>query len=125
MEAVMTKQELSIIGFIKNKLGTDRKWALRALEVIYNEQTDQEKGEQQTRNQNGVGFSALDSKILSGIYEFYYKNGFVTDKQLQNVVFKKMPKYASQIFSLNRDNEEFMYKMDKMMNSQKGDSANE
>lgn len=83
-------------SFIRNKVASDNRWALRGLLAIYKFQTEVEKSMQDTVESNGVGFNGVDSKILSSIAEFYLKNNVITNKQL-NVVKKLMPKYANQL----------------------------
>lgn len=59
--ATVTK-ELIQEGIAKNPL-----WAQRALEVIYNFQTQDEKSAQTTKVVNGVGFTAYDAPLLSDL----------------------------------------------------------
>ena len=91
-----TKKDL--LGFLKYKLGTDDKWALRALQRIYEGQTVEELNEESTQELYGLGFTGFDAPILTSIYKSYLEHGKrLTPKQL-NVVKKMMGKYAGQIY---------------------------
>ena len=110
----MNAIELRSIDFLKKKLGSDRRWAVRALERIYNSQQPDEIESRQTLSKNDVGFSAVDAPILTGVYQFYQKHGYLTDKQLNNVVFKIMPRYASQLYRQISSKDEDKKKLDQM-----------
>ena len=84
------------VSFIRNKVASDNRWALRGLLAIYKFQTEAEKSIQDTVENNGVGFNGADSKILSSIAEFYLNNNVITNKQL-DIVKKRIPKYANQL----------------------------
>lgn len=110
----MNAIELRSIDFLKKKLSSDRRWAVRALERIYNSQQPDEIESRQTLNKNGVGFSSVDAPILTGIYQFYQKRGYLTDKQLDKIVFKIMPRYASQLYRQISSRDEDKKKLDQM-----------
>lgn len=82
---------------IKDMLLTNDKAVIRGMLVIYEYQTEDEKDTEQTKHQNGMGFTGIDAFILTEFVKFYQNNGFLTKKQL-DIVRKKMPKYAGQIF---------------------------
>lgn len=88
------------LGFIRGKIGSDRNWAIRALVVIYGNQTNDEKNQGVAIHNNRIGFSSLDSKILTELANFYLSRNFLTDKQMQ-IVFSRIRKYASQILHLS------------------------
>ena len=88
------------IQFIKNKITTNDAWAVRALMRIYDNQTSEEQNESQTKNDNGIGFCAIDANFLSGVAQFYKKNGFLSAKQ-KAVLKKKIGKYASQLYMVS------------------------
>lgn len=91
-----TKKDL--LAFLKKKLGEDEKWALRALQRIYEGQTYEELNEENTKELNGLGFTGFDAPILTSIYKSYLEhNKRLTPKQMQ-VVMKMMGKYAGQIY---------------------------
>lgn len=88
------------IEFIRNKISSDRAWALKALTRIYEAQTEEEKTSASTIESNGIGFNGLDSSFLTSVTEFYLRTGFVSDSQL-SFIFKKIGKYASQIYRIS------------------------
>lgn len=96
----MTYKELttkkSKIDFIRTKLQSDAKWAVRGLVKIYDFQTESEKNIGNTTDNNGVGFSGIDGDILSSFAEQVKKGRNLSLKQM-SVVFGSMPKYATQL----------------------------
>ena len=91
-----TKKDL--LSFLKYKLSSDDKWALRALQRIYEGQTIEELNEENTKELNGLGFTGFDAPILTSIYKSYLEHGKnLTPKQM-SVVKKMMGKYAGQIY---------------------------
>jgi len=84
--------------YIKNQLATNQAWAIRALVKVYTLQTLDEQCTGQTANLNGVGFSGIDSKILSSFAEQVNKGRTLSVKQMA-IVFKKMPRYHKQVAS--------------------------
>jgi len=85
--------------FLKAKLSTDKAWAIRGMIAIFRYQTEQEKAVDTTVEDNGIGFSGSDAFILSVFSKSYQKYNNLTDKQMA-IVFKKMPKYASQLIRI-------------------------
>lgn len=55
----------------------------RALVVLYNRQTLDERQREETRHHNGVGFTGADAGIGTNMATFYLRNGYLTKKQLQ------------------------------------------
>ena len=90
----MTKKEL--IAALKERLATDDRWALRALSVVYRNQTADEQATQQTIEHNGIGFSGPDAEILSSFAQQYQRRGTLSPRQM-NLLRRKMPSYASQV----------------------------
>ncbi len=84
------------VALIREKLKTDRNWALRGLLVIYDNQTEDEKNVEQTVEHNGIGFTGADAEFLSSLASQYRRKGYLSTKQL-SILFKKIPKYASQL----------------------------
>jgi len=85
--------------FVKDKLATNDVWATRALVVINNHQTNEERDCAQTAESNGVGFSQAHS-FLSKYAEFYEKRGFLSPKQM--VTIKKfIKKYHRQVIEFS------------------------
>jgi len=81
---------------IRGKLLEDDNWLIRALQAIYQRQTEHERANRNTKVLNNVGFNAMDADFLTGMVAFYKDRGFFTPKQLQ-VIRKKMVKYAGQL----------------------------
>ena len=71
---------IDLIKLIRDKVASDRRWAIRALAVAYRENL----------------IPIIDRQLLHGIHEFRLKSGFITDKQLA-VVQEKLPKYAAKL----------------------------
>jgi len=86
--------------FLKEKLSSNKKWALRALVKIWEHQTEEEKQIGHTIDYNGVGFSGVDSDILSSFAEQYLEKGYLSKKQMK-YVFKLIPKYWKQILTIS------------------------
>lgn len=87
--------------FIKDKLTNDTRWMERGVIVLYQHQTDEEKGSKQTIEYNNVGFNGSDSKYLTWVAEWLLKD---TRNHLSgnhiNKVGKMLPKYWKQIQTL-------------------------
>lgn len=73
--------------------------AKKALLVIFEHQTEEEKVIRETRENNGVGFNGTDAHILSEFAKQLQEKGWLSQKQMA-IVRKKMPKYAGQLFRL-------------------------
>lgn len=84
--------------FVKGMLKTNDAWALRALIVIYQHQTDDEQASGLTSHDNGVGFSGCDSEILSSFAVQYQNRRWLSPKQMA-ILFRKIHKYAGQIIA--------------------------
>jgi hypothetical protein len=82
------------------KLATNKEWALRALQIIYNQQTEDEQASGQTRYHNNVGFSGTDSDFLSSLARQHRERGWLTRNQMKHL-HKIMPKYWNQILQLS------------------------
>jgi hypothetical protein len=90
----MTKKEL--LAALKERLARDDRWALRALTLVYRNETAAEQASQQTIEHNGIGFSGPDAEILSSFAQQYQRRGLLSPKQM-NVLRRKMPSYAGQV----------------------------
>ena len=84
------------IEFLREKLGSDYRWATRGLVRIFERQTADEQASGHTKYHNGVGFSGVDSDILSSFAGQVLKGRHLSVKQ-QKILFKKMPRYARQL----------------------------
>lgn len=90
--------------FVKHKLGTDYVWAIKGLLKIFENQTLDEQKSKDTMYHNGIGFSGTDGRILSSFAVQFQKNRRLSEKQMA-IVYKKMPKYWSQIVSISDENQ--------------------
>ncbi len=84
------------IAFIREKLGTNPKWAVRGLVRIFENQTDGEQEMGATVEDNGIGFTGADADILTSFVHQFKEREFLSGKQM-GILFKKMPKYARQL----------------------------
>lgn len=84
------------IAFIRQQLGSNPAWALRALIRIYENQTAAEQAAHATVEHNGVGFTGADAEILTSLAEQYSKRRSLSEKQMA-LLFKRIPKYARQL----------------------------
>lgn len=102
MKKLTKKQAVAPNGLVwddkslKELIGRNDTAALRALELIYNRQTKDEKFDEETKYHNTIGFTGADAKILTSMYGFYERNKYLTPKQMI-IVKKKMKKYTSQL----------------------------
>jgi len=94
----ITKKQVK--DFVKEKLTTDRIWATHALLKIFEFQTEDEQHFKDTMIDNGVGFNGVDGHILSSFATQLKKKRRLSEKQMV-IVFKKMPKYWSQIIKIS------------------------
>lgn len=83
-------------SFIQLKLATNVAWATRAVSLLYSLQTANEQASGATAELNGVGFSGIDSAILSSFAQQLAKGRTLSQKQMA-IVFKRMPRYWAQV----------------------------
>lgn len=84
---------------VKQLLSTDRRWAERAIVVLYEHQTADEQQQDVTIERNGVGFNAFDAEQLSYYADWLIKGNHLTGQHLAKA-FARLPKYAKQILKL-------------------------
>lgn len=72
------------------------KWLTRAIQAIWNFQTNDEQMTDETRHSNNVGFNGADANILSSFARQLQAGRNLSIKQLA-IAKKKMPKYAKQL----------------------------
>lgn len=89
------------IAHIREQIATKPAWALRALSVIYANQTADEQATQQTKHENGIGFTGADAEILTSFAQQYERRGSLSPKQM-TILHKRMPKYAKQLEGVAR-----------------------
>lgn len=85
---------------ILDYLASNEKANIKALMLIYSNQTSDEQKIGCNKVYNKIGFTGVDAVILSSMAKFYKETGFLTPKQLE-VVKKKMPKYAKQLTEIS------------------------
>lgn len=73
---LLTKSEL------KEKIMSDRKVLVKAILALNEYQTHDEQAEQRAKYQNNVGFKSCHASKGSGMAQFFQKNGFLTEKQM-------------------------------------------
>lgn len=94
---VFTMKE-AIKTHIQNQLATNPAWAVKALVKLYTYQTADEQSVGHTKEDNNVGFSGVDSEILSSFAVQINRGRNLSVKQMA-IVFKRMPRYWRQIAS--------------------------
>lgn len=67
---------------IVNLVTTNDKALVRALMVVYNNQTQSEQAVEATTEQNGIGFTSFDAEMLTSFAKFAIRNGFLTEAQM-------------------------------------------
>jgi hypothetical protein len=88
--------------YVKQKLATDKTWAIKGMQLIYSYQTCDEKNMGETKYDNNIGFSGAHGEIMSSFARQYEAKKWLSDNQLK-VVFKIMPKYWKQILATCND----------------------
>lgn len=67
---------------IVEMLRTNDKAVCRALVVLHERQTEDEKNSEYTRHENGRGFRPCHARMGSSMAKFYLKRGYLTQKQI-------------------------------------------
>ena len=93
-----TKDDIKILLAVSDKM------VGISLVQIYNCQTEDEKLYKETSHDNGIGFNAFDSKILSSLAEFYLEHNYLSRNQLE-VARRRLVKYSNQICKLANEHE--------------------
>jgi hypothetical protein len=88
--------------WIQNLLDTNDLAVGRALLVIFERQTDNEKSADRTEDKNDIGFSGVDAEICSSFAKQYKSRGFLSPKQMV-IARKKMKKYWKQLAEIARE----------------------
>ena len=88
-----------IKSYMKTQLAKNADWAVKGMLKIYERQTADEKASEETCHVNDIGFSGCDANILSSFSKQFLTKSYLSEKQLV-FVFKKMPKYWAQLWSL-------------------------
>ena len=108
-DAILASNETIAINMIKANLAKSNKWVVRAILVIYANQTATEQATETTSEHNGVGFNGTDAKILSSfaqqIIEFEAgRTRFMTPLSRNQMVLarRKIAKYSGQLLAAAR-----------------------
>lgn len=88
-----------IVGHVKNKLSTDAAWATKGVIRIYEHQTVSEQSVEATNEDNGVGFTGVDAKLMSSFAKQILAGRTMSAKQMA-ILHRSMPKYANQLIKL-------------------------
>ena len=101
-----TIKKKQIEQFIRNKIATDDRWALRTLIIMYKHQTATEKQAEKTVENNRVGFTGWDSKLMTSFAK-QYLGRVQSEKELDprrlskkqmDIIKKTMKKYWKQVY---------------------------
>jgi hypothetical protein len=85
--------------YVRNKLASDQKWALRSLVIIMGFQTDDEQMTGHAYHDNNEGFTGADSEFMTSLATQYKSRGSLSPKQIVHVM-KKMKKYSRQVMTV-------------------------
>lgn len=102
------------IASFREKLANNAIWAIRGMLRIFQNQTTNEQDMESTEVDNGIGFTGVDAKLLTSFSKQVnskidwlksknlpiYWDRLLSEKQMK-LVFKKMPKYAKQLYSVS------------------------
>ena len=64
-------------------LKTDKRAVARALVILNERQTSDERVSENTRHRNGRGFRPAHAKRGTGMAKFFLRTGYLTDKQIE------------------------------------------
>lgn len=89
--------------YIKDLLKNDDKALLRAIVIIYDNQTEEEKRKRLSISENKIGFSKIDVEVMSKIANKIKDGKLLTEGELE-MSRNKMTKYWKQlmVYSKNR-----------------------
>jgi len=90
----MTKQQLKTV--IQRSLESNPKARLKALVLIHRFQTEDEAVKGITSEHNGAGWNQVDAPLMTGLFIFYGRNGFLTERQ-DRILKAKIGKYWGQL----------------------------
>lgn len=70
------------VNTIKNLLATNPRAVGRALIVLRNRQTADERSEENTKHRNGRGFRPCHARMGTNMADFFEKRGYLSEKQV-------------------------------------------
>jgi hypothetical protein len=99
----MTKEAKLLQEEIRAKVQVDPRWTERAVLVLFEHQTEDEKQNDATLKRNGVGFSGSDAHLMSYYAKWLLSKKHLTGKHLEKAQ-KVVSKYAGQLakIAMNR-----------------------
>ena len=89
--------------YIQNLLKTNKKALYRAIILIADFQTPEEKAYGATIEPNGKGFGAVDAEMMTGLALRLRCGGELTERELA-ICRNKMPKYWRQLMNISKRN---------------------
>lgn len=97
---------------VSDNLRESDKWLVRAIICIFEHQTADEQTSEQTKYDNGVGFSGVDSQILSSFAKRIIEHGQARFPRYQSplsvrqleIARRLMPKYSLQLVRIAKAN---------------------
>ena len=87
--------------YLQNLVRTNKKALYRAIVVIADYQTPEEKAWGMTMDHNGVGFGAVDAEMMTALALRLKNGGELTEKELA-ICRNKMPKYWRQLYRISK-----------------------
>ena len=99
--APVESAEKATLRYVAHKLGSDARWAEKAITLLYGFQTAEEQDAGSTREHNGQGFNGTDAELLSSfavqIARSTRPEGERLSPKQRPFAFRKLPKYARQV----------------------------
>ena len=92
----MNKEDKNIKETIGLLIETNDNAIVNSLLIIYDRQTSDEQRSENTIENNTIGFTGFDGRILTSFANQYLEKGYLSRKQ-KEILRKRMPKYWRQI----------------------------
>ena len=89
--------------YLKNLLKTNNKALFKAIVLVYDSQTEEEKRTNESVEDNKIGFSKIDAKDLSAIARKIKREEILTKGEFAKSR-NKMPKYWKQLMIISKRN---------------------
>lgn len=87
---------------IRTKIQQDPRWTERAVLVLFEHQTEDEKRADAALKRNGIGFSGADARLMSYYAKWLLAKNHLTGKHLERAQ-KVVSKYAGQLTQIALD----------------------
>jgi hypothetical protein len=85
--------------YFRQMVTTKPAWTIRAILVLYERQTEDEKDAMSTMEENGAGFNGFDAEFLSSLAEQVLSGKFLSENQIK-AAQKKIGKYSQQLLDI-------------------------